>query len=73
MPSSTDDPWRHEVSRSLGKIEANIDILVKSREDDSGRIKELETKQNKRDGIVAAAILLVPFFTEPIKRLLNIG
>ena len=69
----TEDPWRHEVSRSLGKIEANIDLLVESRKEDSGRIKELEIKQNKRDGIVAAAILLVPFFTEPIKKLLNIG
>lgn len=71
------DAWRHGVSQDLGEIKANIKYLVDAhstvKTEHDERITNLETKQNKRDGIVAVLVLVFPFLVDPIKKFLNIG
>jgi hypothetical protein len=72
MTESPLDTWRQAVSESLGEIKADIRYLVDNRRDDSARITALEIKQNRRDGVIAAALIIVPFLTEPIKKFFGV-
>ena len=72
------DSWRHGVSQDLGEIKANIKFLVEAhsnvREEHDERIKKLETKQNRRDGIMGVIVLalpFLPFIMDPIKKLFH--
>ncbi len=69
----TFDPWRDNVSEALGRIEANLTSLVTDYKQGEHRITALEQKQWKRDGVLGAAVLLLPFLVDPFKKFLNIG
>ena len=76
------DPWRHDVSQSLGEIKANIKFLVDSHKQGSTdlenlekkhdeRITTLEAKQHRRDGVLGVIVLLLPFIptlVDPLKK-----
>lgn len=74
MAQDSYDPWRQEVSQALGRIEANVSNLGVRRDDHETRIKSLETKQNKRDGILSLIVLAIPVipFLPDIKKFFGV-
>ena len=77
------DPWRQDVSQTLGEIKANIKFLVDAHKQGStdlenlekkhnDRITTLEAKQHRRDGVLGVIVLSLPFLPslfDPLKKL----